>query len=888
MLNNDDDCESSEESFEHQHGRYQAFGCDSPASGAKAPWTSARCHRLLRPISSKIALLRKERQTSSFEENLRNHRAPTRPTSANPRPAGSVSGDEWERNPRPRKKIRRTYSSKARKHGCIVGKEYEKDASEPSQHLADTEIGLPPCLAKASEDGETVLASHSLSSSTDARQVCRKSFQTVPRTSREKLIEGLYKGLEALLQATTSSVTSRPSKCRSLFSTCLRQVPTYIAEEEKLMRLDEPDSDPAVSSDVYNDLEGIGPDPSGGWKPLREVVRAHGIYMIGSAIKKGLLGTKIARNTVNTCMRLGAHDEAQQIIIWMISASKPDENPVLDDAIHRLDRAKEAFTTINDFAIATRRHGFLYQQAANLLDNHILSLDWISDKIMIQCWNGVIQSLVRRDEYAAAGARFLRVVISKLFGKPEITIHPEAHDLRLHSRRVSHRSKLRSAITSQGFEGCFEDRANAAAADPLSCVSRNSAHSTIVKVLTVMSAMSILDQSSPVLPSQRSLSPITTVLGDLAVVARRCFELESYSIDLPCTRGIDFEVIFLCLLAADISSLVSRETPSLNLLGDCTSLRGISAFQISTATIAEAASFIYSIARCYAQASSKDAVDCLQERVNDLLTFVSSKKESKTMEGLCGRVALATAFALAEDTGHLNHLDWALEVEVALKKEVICPKAPSFDKTPIRGKRKDENLYRWEEGICEWIAKTPALLLRTSSALEVDTTNQSNVAKVQAVNRAQKMPFVSEPSPSNMQESTTREEVGPVRTERVAVCVRIASKRSCGDSGDCEMTPFREIHKRSKRKKVCLPAAPENIYSDGDMDELSTPESSQEKPSKTITLRQLYPGSMSAQWKRQPIKKASNSTMTVKSREHDSDRVFDLHIFGTEDELSAL
>ena len=98
--------------------------------GSEPSWTSSRCQRLLRPLTSKIALLRKMKVGDSSESCRSPHDA-----SVDPSPGSSKSSQhsskvqdfdpcaevvnrtdemDWTAFSRPRKRLRRTYSGKSR------------------------------------------------------------------------------------------------------------------------------------------------------------------------------------------------------------------------------------------------------------------------------------------------------------------------------------------------------------------------------------------------------------------------------------------------------------------------------------------------------------------------------------------------------------------------------------------------------------------------------------------------------------------------------------------------------------------------------------------------------------------------------------------------------
>lgn len=893
MFNCHKDDEELEPDIRPLRRQYPRYSFESPAAGAKAPWTSARCHRLLRPLFSKIALLRKGRQTSSGH-NEANHGGCQSGTTTSGIVAQqhthldstvTVDGGGWECSPRPRKRIRRTYSSKLRRQETIERGDEDKDTAQISYPSRDAVIGLPPCF---SEQAVPIQGASSASSSKALQDGRRRIYKGVSRTSSGNLVHGICNGLEALLQASATTTHPAPG-CRSLFSTCLRQVPRYISEEETFSSIDDPDNDLDISSEVYNDLEGIGPMPDGGWKPLREVVRAHGLDLIVTAVEEGLLGTTVALHIVGLCLRLRAYDEAQRVLECMTFPLTAPQKLTSNDATPSFDGAKAAFANINNFAVRTRRYGFLYWQIAAMLDSGVLPLEWVANKAMIECWNGVIRSIAQGDDHTEAATTLLRTTISKSYQYSSPRSPLNVHDTRLLARKTSRRPKLRSAIATQDVEVDSSGLVTANTANSTSLVRDSGSHSAISNVLTVLSAISLLSTSEPALASHNSNTVSTTILQILALDARQRLELASCSITSCGDDGLFYEPIRLPLLAAGLSSLAPRRYLGQLSLGDSGELRSLSTLSLSNEFATEAGSFLCTIARCCAQARSRDAFEAIQPLVKDLLIAAKSRNEDKATITLCGSIALAAAFAFSEDTSQPDHLDWALGVELALNSEVISPNKPAIEKTPARGITQSKNGYRWEEGICEWIARTPAVALRIPSDSGADAKDKDKTAERSSSSPKQDLALLSEWSPSSMHQRPSRDTGRPACGEVVALYVRVNSKAGdCGDVCASEELRLKEIYERPQKKTS--PLRPfQDIYMDDDIDELSTPESSQEKPSALTTLREIRNMACGAKRKRHLYRNgiAPKSSRMVKSQLA-NERQLDIDILDTEDELSAL
>ena len=736
----------------------------------KTPWTSARCNRLLRPLSSKIALLRKEKQ-SELQQNKRTQRASgtlahTVANSGSALSNGSKieqhtkvgcstatdEAGEWESSPRPRK-IKRTYSSKTK---ISPSREDDNMDSVPKADRCrkSATIDLPPRFSLEASPPQIL---------TLAKPCCSPVHRSRPdpcpphelikdlASNTWKLVDGICKGLVALLKATYARESHHRNGTRSLLSTCLSQIPQYITEEELLAKADDPDNDADVSTMIYDDLEELGSMPGGGWEPLRLLVRAHGIKMIADAIEEGLLGLRESRHLFHLCLDIFAYDEAQCLIVSMTTSlkhAKSGKNPPYE--LHVI------ITSLDSLASKFGRKGFLYRQTAAMLQSGKLTIGWISSKLMIAIWNEVVRSITQEDEDVRSAVSLLRTAVVASYRGTIATPYQDVHDVRLHLRTALHRPTLGSAENDQAIEDIIVTQPGAAAADALTrkC-SDSEASSTLSNVLTVLSTVAHLQaQRPPQTLSELSQWTMTT-LEILALEARQTIDLWSQGVTSNHSGKLSADSVHLPLLSAGLAELSSIASYSTIPRQDMPSLSALAELSTCYETIKDAGSFLCAVARCCGRARSEDAFNIVSKIVQDLTTIAKSMCSSRPMQKLCSDLALNAAFTYAEDTSRPTHLDWASQVELNLIGNGVGTPKPAAVRTPARGNKLGKSNFRWEEGICEWIARTPDLLLRKPT--EVSSTAGNIENPPQPLDNGVKMlPPLSEMSPSRFNQKTAK------------------------------------------------------------------------------------------------------------------------------------
>lgn len=842
--------------------------------GPKSSWNIARCNRLLRPLSSKIALLRK---TTLSEPRHDDYNAGIAlPSSSQTLTATAKVEDASEISPRAWKRIKRTYSS--RTNGQFSRRTVGHDTDRALKEERNAVIQLPSHLTTGravdhDKDLTIEYGQRDLSAQRGASRADRstqKNAETFhgPQTlscaistglSNRRLIEGICKALEALLRATTSEKTCDNGGPRSLFSVCLRQIPNYIAEEQRLTNGEDPENDIDVASEVYTDLEAFGSASDGGWESLREVVRAHGLSLVREAIQEGLIEFSLSHHILSLCLGLAAYDEAECVIESMIARVKSRPLPSkrntglcagLSHTVNKwatshpshaallTNEASRVVGALTYFVAQSGRHGFMYRQLAAMLEHNILPIHWTSSKVVIECWNGVIRSITQQDDHAQSAALLLQTAVSKSYkrGVSKAKANPHVHDLRLRAREPTNlRPSLRSYKSGQTVEMIVEGRSTRsgeAGAQPDD--KEKALQATFSNILTVLSTINILRSPKWGLDSDRPDLLSLALMRDMALEIRQALEIASITSYTNCTWSVPAEQLHLPLLSAGLVSVVSRSAGTDISQSEVLELAALASVPFNKELVCNAGSFLCEVARCCDEAQSGDGFRFAQVMVQDLIAIAISDSYDQSTRKFCSGIAHAAAFAFSEDTGQPKHLDWALDVEGTITRTTDDSPKVILDKTPARAVMRSKSGYKWEDGICEWIAKTPALALQRPTATK-DGDRNSTGGEARKFTLVQEWPLRSGISPCN----TDRRLPRPKRESggRGSFCdVRSMEnvKASYRNSISSEELLFISVSPRPQ--KISRLQSLWKADAADDLDELSTPDPPGENP---IVLREI-------------------------------------------------
>ena len=851
--------------FTQSNRRSQALHERSPITSTQAPWTAARCNRLLRPISSRIALLRKRGNREVYSAQDTYDETAKRLLLGGSRESVSLKffgfartgthDPDWAPSPRPQKKTKRTYSTK---HGNQISSYVAGGGpTHGSERGSNMSLEIPANAIRGDIEHQAFGIFNNVADCTDVcstadmldselrkgKLIARRRFShPQPRETLRQLaksvspahwmlVDGLYSGFDALLKATSRSTEVHNSGTRSLLSTCLRRVPGYINEEQSLYDEQNPDDNTSISSIVYANLEAFGHSDIGGWKQLREVVRAHGVAMLGTAVEEDLMTFSVARGLVILCLHASAYDEAQYIIQAMVRSmeSHIESRAIAWDFNEKKIRA--TLSILDHFVTTTGRSGFQYSTLASMLGRGVLSTGWISSRASIKYWNAVIREVSQQGLYSQEAGLLIRTAALLSYHGRRLCITLSIHDLRLYSR--------------EDIFGDTLDTDNMAepVLPPLGTVNKGPGFNTIAKdscatissLLTVLTSICILNSTEPM--DMISQQPTLRTLQDIAQEAQKASIFLAPRSCEKLQHGEKFELIAIAILAAALARTSALKECLDRVIPSSIDHDAIAILVCLNDDISDClGSFIDSVAQCCARATNNDPFKYLQDLVRQLSEFAKIETVDLEVRKLFARSALAAAFQYSEKTGESRHLEWALDIQRSVKDLFGEAAHRCAEQTPAQSS-KNKNGYRWEEGICEWVTKTPGTLWpQPDQQKEQELTESSRDEDT----------GMEEPYLSSLPQNTCLSEISPCFPVRPVTFRMRQQRRRQNPDTDATLSflsedvpanrvhkPWRRVSHNCQETKGSRKRMFQSIYVDEDADELSTPESSQKSVSAT-------------------------------------------------------
>ncbi|KAG7007555.1 hypothetical protein G7Y79_00009g026640 [Physcia stellaris] len=628
-----------------------------------------------------------------------------------------IDSSDWITDTRPRKRLRRTYSSKSNVQAPVPDpipvsrREQEKSAGDILRmidktfligftELRDDHGGL--ALQGMSDDMPDNFPNAPTSSvewevGCGQKTPLRGAFTKLARNLSPmnwRTLDGLHDGVLALLKATadekpkelrlkaTLPTLPREYRSRSLFATCLRKIPDCIIEEQLSTTIEDPENDVDVSTMMYNDLEQMNTSGTGGWRPLKEVVRAHGIAILVSAIKESLINLPMARALMLLCVEHGAYDEAVTIVKAMITTMKPLPKPETPSSLLYAFRTSVTLQTVQTMGMLTRYSKFEFDSLAKLFDASIISFEWMYTPDMVDCWNRAVISATQGRSDGNDAASLLCTVVAKAHRMNSPSLLEKVQELRLQSGRKSRKvQKLGKKNWSKNIQAASlsddGEEADVLWGDMINVFSN---------LLTVLCATSLLQSSR------------ASVLTDIGQEARRSDELHSCVSSQGHSCDINHDHLGLSLLA----STIATQPPDHHCLDAL--IRGITKttpdFHVTAGT------FLCNVAQCCGRVALKDPFEHLRDLINCLGHGVANRTYDESRRATFNAIYINAAFKLAEQSGQPKHFEGALALEQRLGGGKAEHAFRTPGKTPRHSREQARSGFRWEEGICEWVAQS--------------------------------------------------------------------------------------------------------------------------------------------------------------------------------------
>ena len=411
---------------------------------------------------------------------------------------------------------------------------------------------------------------------------------------------------------------------------CLRQVPRYIEAEQAWREEEEEDEDGDAVSETYALLESFGHGDVAGHADLREVVRADGVKMITRLVEEGMLGDGVVRELVEVCKNAEAVMEGLSILRSWAGAMQQGRG-----------------------FLCSRRLGLLVEASLKLDSEGLrFTLRFLADLLSE---GKVVQSQLDRTRDFWARVLY---VLAEPASRMEVMRFLEAY--------------LQAPATKEIGRSAGSDTRQ---------------HDFLWNLATLLTAMSWM-QTQDSAPSGGD----TNVREELQRLLQRINQNNGLACGLNTARPI--------VLSTLLSNSARGDGDGIRVQMSVEAMLDLLLQDTSVATSSRDAEFLPEVARVIGHIDQKLAFEVVKSVVVELAKTSSQQSDVAKIDYL-KRLAIEGGRKWAETRDDMESFDWAEGLDELFHQSDVKLRAM---RTPAS---REPTKYRWEAGMCEWIRATP-------------------------------------------------------------------------------------------------------------------------------------------------------------------------------------
>ncbi|CAI7571477.1 unnamed protein product [Penicillium pancosmium] len=466
-----------------------------------------------------------------------------------------------------------------------------------------------------------------------------------------------------LHKETPSETKKKPERgARSLMSMAARRLPEFIAKEQELQDEMEEDKDDDMTGAYFTELESFYAPHGKGWRPLREAVRAQGIYLVSRMIYHKWVTGPISCALIEKC-RYHEPDACEALLTTFLSTCNTYPFPLALNPTVDCSRPGDPLRLLRKYASYGPAHrSYIFDELTKLLKQGVLPPQWMSTKLWTSWMTRATISFSREDNDSAFASRLIEAVLVSSSDVQLAACFTQA------TRSLPDKGRAQHALC-----GIHISRSRAID-DWAEADGTRAGH--------------IINRTCYMVEKDMEQNPLPKAT---AVTSHQLFR-----------RGC--VIMANCLLHCNDAIL---ENDDKYMIPSAPSLEGLCEYLSSRSdSVKELALLVQQTFRCFGGASSSDDPDMGRD-VRRMVSRMPHLGKLPCLSALLGQVAVETAMHFAEGTDDPDDHLWAIEIQetvIALHNR----KKASTDTSDQLEVRIQSRGYRWEESIGEWVARTPA------------------------------------------------------------------------------------------------------------------------------------------------------------------------------------
>ncbi|KAJ6093233.1 hypothetical protein N7486_008522 [Penicillium sp. IBT 16267x] len=509
-----------------------------------------------------------------------------------------------------------------------------------------------------------------------------------------------------IINYSPAATLNRPERgARSLLSMVARRLPEYIAIEQEAQDDEDEQGDENMCDAYFTELESFYAPHGKGWKPLREAVRAQGIHLVSEMIQNGWLTDSITYALLDK-FRCHEQDAFESLLSTFLSTCTTCTLPVALKPPAGNASPTSSVQLLHKYVYyIPHSRSYIFDELSKLLVRGVLPPEWMATKPWTGWMTRATVSFSKDDCDYAASSRLIEAVLISACGvctNENLQVRPQQRP------RVGHFRATRTSTVPTSNPDI-----NRVCPVPVEDALSNH----VTSVLATLCGMHISRSRKLDDFKDTSGTKAGHVINYVCSAVKREMEAQplSHICRLPSRQLLRRGCILLadCLLQCSDAVLADKSGP---FLISTTAIEEYSnALVPRSDLVKEMALFVRQAFRCFSSSSSNEDNDMRSEirRIVSRLPYLTIAPE---LSMLLSRVAVEAAMEFAEGTGDPDDHLWAVEIqETNLAFQTRTYSSPgSGSDTDGPGPRR--GLFRWEDVIGEWVARTPAVKANPTAA----------------------------------------------------------------------------------------------------------------------------------------------------------------------------
>lgn len=670
-----------------------------------APWTAARCNRTLRQLTAFLAKIEKwhkdfnHRQVSSTQ-SLHNLNPHIGSSSFRGSRRASRKRSTYEHDPDwllhcepPLQKRQKNYGGKRHAQKSAKPPRTPKALRRPP---GDILIDTPLITGSRASPEQHAEESKKDRLSRNSIYNQRKLGDINNQEDYNTIVQALPNIVQVFLDTTKDEETKNEDGARSLLAMCQRRIPDCIIEEQSLYdRQKEDEGNIQVASQLCSELEDVFSTGTG-WKPLRAIVRSHGIRQICNAIDIEHLTPVTAASLAYYCAALGHFDAyelfSESLLFVAMHDNRSSSEQVALPNRERLFKDWLQNSSLHSPVKAEKVMIHNLQVVERALSNkehplplHLLSLD-------TSLVRSSISLLTSGGPSSHLGATFLHAFILRSLDVSSGLLNSTGNsplsigELRGLKRIPPGKEQQNTLWTTEGVQSM-----------PQSTVKSRSVYTTAKSILTILTSTALSRHNG-----KDADDRILHLTFNLVTRLMMNVELQK---ELSCARDslpqIDAVAIYIWLTNFLLPGLEERDFQNTG-SSTLSSFEELLGYTSSKSEILDRGTgFLLDIVSCCGRVERNDGYLVLKHSTDKLRSFRESSypRLCLTLQD----IAVGAAISFAQRYKRIEYYEWASEIQ----REFSASIQQGSLQLEVPHLAKDWKPYIWDESIEEWIAETP-------------------------------------------------------------------------------------------------------------------------------------------------------------------------------------